>query len=210
MPVGTKERHLPHMDLQSRVSQHFNHSIATKQGAVATLTPMVAGASELIASALLSGGKVLCCGTAGSGGLAQYFASTLLNRFERERPGLPALALNADAQTLTSIANDMTYREVFAQQLRVLGQENDVLMAISATGNSRSVAEAVKLARGRGLRTVALTGRDGGDIADLLAAQDIEIRVPAQSVARIQEVHLLVLHSLCDLIDFQIFGEDES
>ncbi|MEY3668101.1 MAG: hypothetical protein RL572_1641 [Pseudomonadota bacterium] len=198
------------MDLQSRVSQHFNHSIATKQGAVATLTPMVAGASELIASALLSGGKVLCCGTAGSGGLAQYFASTLLNRFERERPGLPALALNADAQTLTSIANDMTYREVFAQQLRVLGQENDVLMAISATGNSRSVAEAVKLARGRGLRTVALTGRDGGDIADLLAAQDIEIRVPAQSVARIQEVHLLVLHSLCDLIDFQIFGEDES
>jgi len=201
---------LPHMDLQSRVSQHFNHSIATKQGAVATLTPMVAGASELIASALLSGGKVLCCGTAGSGGLAQYFASTLLNRFERERPGLPALALNADAQTLTSIANDMTYREVFAQQLRVLGQENDVLMAISATGNSRSVAEAVKLARGRGLRTVALTGRDGGDIADLLAAQDIEIRVPAQSVARIQEVHLLVLHSLCDLIDFQIFGEDES
>ncbi len=210
MPVDTQERQLHYMDLQTRVSQHFNHSIATKQGAAATLAPVVADASELIARALLAGGKVLCCGTAGSGGLAQYFASTLLNRFERERPGLPALALNADTQTLTSIANDLTYREVFAQQLRVLSQENDVLLAISATGNSRSVAEAIKLARSRGLRTVALTGRDGGDVADLLAEQDIEIRVPAQSVARIQEVHLLVLHSLCDLIDIQIFGEDES
>lgn len=198
------------MDLQKRVSQHFNHSIATKQGAAAAIVPVIASASELITTALLAGGKVLCCGTAGSGGLAQYFASTLLNRFERERPGLPAIALNADTQALTAIANDLTYREVFAQQMRVLGQEGDVLLAISASGNSRNVAEAIKAARERGIVTVALTGRDGGDIAELLGSQDIEIRVPAQSIARIQEVHLLVLHSLCDLIDIQIFGEDES
>lgn len=198
------------MDLQKRVAQHFNHSIATKQGAASVLVPEIVSASELITEALLAGGKILCCGTAGSGGLAQYFASTLLNRFERERPGLPAIALNADTLALTAIANDLTYREVFAQQLRVLGQEGDVLLAISASGNSRNVAEAIKAARERRIRTVALTGRDGGDIADLLSGQDVEIRVPAQSVARIQEVHLLVLHSLCDLIDIQIFGEDES
>ncbi len=198
------------MDLQKRVSQHFNHSIATKQGAAVALVPVIASASEQITSVLLAGGKILCCGTAGSGGLAQYFASTLLNRFERERPGLPAVALNADTQALTAIANDLTYREVFAQQVRVLGQEGDLLLAISASGNSRNVSEAIKAAHERGITTVALTGRDGGDIAELLSGQDMEIRVPAQSIARIQEVHLLVLHSLCDLIDIQIFGEDES
>lgn len=198
------------MDLQKRVVQHFNHSIATKQGAAAALAPAIASASEQITKALLAGGKVLCCGTAGSGGLAQYFASTLLNRFERERPGLPAVSLNADTQALTAIANDLTYREVFAQQVRVLSQEGDLLLAISASGNSRNVAEAIKAAHERGVVTVALTGRDGGDIAELLSGQDREIRVPAQSIARIQEVHLLVLHSLCDLIDIQIFGEDES
>jgi D-sedoheptulose 7-phosphate isomerase len=198
------------MDFQQRVAQHFNHSIATKQGAAAVVAPAVVKASELITGALLQGRKVLCCGTAGSGGLAQYFASTLLNRYERERPGLPAIALNADTQAMTSIANDYTYREIFSKQLRVLAQEGDVLLVISATGNSRNAAEAIKASHDRGVSVVALTGRDGGELTELLNEDDVEIRIPAQSVARIQEVHLLVLHCLCDLIDIQIFGEDES
>jgi D-sedoheptulose 7-phosphate isomerase len=198
------------MDFQQRVTQHFNHSIATKQGAATVLAPYIVRASELITSALLQDRKVLCCGTAGSGGLAQYFASTLLTRYERERPGLPAIALNADSQTMTAIANDYTYREVFSKQLRVLAQEGDVLVAISASGNSRNASEAIRASHDRGVSVVALTGRDGGDMAELLNEGDVEIRVPAQSVARIQEVHLLILHSLCDLIDIQIFGEEES
>lgn len=198
------------MDLQQRVTQHFNHSIATKQGALALLGPSIVDASELITQALLMGSKVMCCGIAGSGSLAQYFSSLLLTRFERERPGLPAIALNADTQALTSIANDFTYREVFSKQIRVLSQEGDILLAISADGSARNTTEAVKAAHERGLKVVILTGRDGGDMPDLLEPDDVEIRVPAQSVARIHEVHLLVLHSLCDLIDIQIFGEDES
>ncbi|MCB1664194.1 MAG: SIS domain-containing protein [Pseudomonadales bacterium] len=198
------------MDLQQRVTQHFNHSIATKQGAASTLAPAIAMASGVIVDALLQGNKVLCCGTAGSGGLAQYFAATLLNRFERERPGLPAIALNADALALTSVANDFSYREAFSRQLRVLAQDGDVLLAISPSGNSRHAAEAINAAHERGMRVVILTGRDGGDMAGMLSEGDVEVRVPAQSAARIQEVHLLVLHSLCDLIDIQIFGEDVS
>lgn len=198
------------MDLQQRVAQHFSHSIATKQAAASALVPSIVSASEVITGSLLQGKKVLCCGTAGSGGLAQYFASTLLNRYERERPGLPAIALNADTQTMTAIANDNTYREVFSKQLRVLAQEGDVLLVISTSGNSRNACEAVKASHERGVNVIALTGRDGGDMADLLNENDVEVRVPAQSIARIQEVHLLVLHSLCDLIDTQIFGEEES
>jgi D-sedoheptulose 7-phosphate isomerase len=198
------------MDLKQRVSQQFNHSIATQQSAAAELVPVVVKASELITGALLQGNKVLCCGTAGSGGLAQYFASTLLNRYERERPGLPAIALNGDNQTLTAIANDFSYKEVFSKQLRVLAQEGDILLSITASSNSRASVEVIKAAQERGLNVVALTGHDGGGMTKLLNGMDIEIRVPAQSTARIQEVHLLVLHSLCDLIDIQIFGEDES
>jgi len=197
------------MDLQQRVTQHFNHSVATKQGAISVIGPAIVEASELITQSLLMGNKVMCCGIAGSGSLAQYFSSILLTRFERERPGLPAIALNADTQALSSIAHDFTYREVFSRQLRVLAQEGDILLAISASGNMRNTAETIKAAHERGLRVVILTGRDGGEMSELLDEGDVEIRVPAQSVARIHEVHLLVLHSLCDLIDIQIFGEDE-
>lgn len=198
------------MDLQQRVAQHFNHSIATKQAAASALAPSIVSASELITGSLLQGRKILCCGTAGSGGLAQYFVSILLNRYERERPGLPAIALNADTQTMTAIANDNSYREIFSKQLRVLAQDGDVLVVISASGNSRNACEAINASHDRGVNVIALTGRDGGDMADLLNENDVEVRVPAQSIARIQEVHLLVLHSLCDLIDIQIFGEEES
>lgn len=198
------------MDLQQRVAQHFNHGIATTQAAAQVLGPAIELASEVLSTSLLQGRKVLCCGAAGSGGLAQYFAATLLNRYERERPGLPALALNADNQMLAAIANDHTHREIYAKQIRVLGQEGDVLLVLSASGNSRNTSEAIRAAHDRGLSVVALSGRDGGGMAELLHEGDVEIRVPAQSAARVHEAHLLILHSLCDLIDIQIFGEDES
>lgn len=198
------------MNLQQRVSQHFNHNIATNQGSVALLAPAIVGASEMITASLLRGNKVMCCGAAGSGSLAQYFAATLLNRFERERPGLPAIAMNADAQALSTIANNSNYREVYAKQLRVLAQEGDIFLALCSNGNSKNTTEAIKAAHERGMGVIILTGQDGGDMAVALGEGDIELRVPAQSVARIQEVHLLILHSLCDLIDIQIFGEEES
>ena len=198
------------MDLQQRVAQHFSHGIATTQAAAEVLGPAIELASEVITATLLQGRKVLCCGSAGSGGMAQYFAAMLLSRYERERPGLPALALNADNQVLAAIGSDQSYKEIYAKQLRVLGQEDDVLLVISASGGSRNTSEAVRAAHDRGLSVIALTGRDGGDIADLLHEGDVEIRVPSQSIARINETHLLILHSLCDLIDIQIFGEDES
>src|SRR5690606_5457704 len=198
------------MDIPQRADRQFSHGIDTTQETAQVLAPAIELASEVITGALLQGHKVLCCGSAGSGGLAQYFAAMLLSRYERERPGLPALALNADTQTLAAIANDQSYREIYAKQLRVLGQEEDVLLVISANGTSRHTSEAIRAAHDRGLMVVALTGRDGGELAELLHEGDVEIRVPAQSVARINEAHLLILHSLCDLIDIQIFGEDES
>lgn len=197
------------MDLQQRVNQHFSHNTATNQGSVALLAPVIVSASEMITTALLRGNKVMCCGAAGSGSLAQYFATTLLNRFERERPGLPAIAMNADAQALSTIANNSYYREVFARQLRVLAQDGDVFLALCANDNSKSTTEAIKAAHERGMGVIILTGRDGGDMAAALNEGDIELRIPAQSAARIQELHLLILHSLCDLIDIQIFGEEE-
>ena len=155
---------------------------------------------------LLEDGKILSCGNGGSAADAQHFSSELLNRFELERPGLPAMALTTDSSTLTSIANDYAFVEIFAKQVRALGQPEDVLLAISTSGNSENVVRAIHAAHERGVRVVALTGRDGGAIAQSLGADDIEIRVPAERTCRIQEVHLLVIHCLCDLIDTELLG----
>ena len=133
----------------------------------------------------------------------------MLNRFERERPSLPALALTTDSSTITSIANDYSYEEVFSKQIRALGQDGDVLLAISTSGNSANVVQAIHAAHDRGMKVVALTGRDGGAMAPLLQPDDVEIRVPSSVTARVQEVHLLVIHCLCDLIDRQLFGSEE-
>ena len=158
---------------------------------------------------LLNEGKILTCGNGGSAGDAQHFSSELLNRFERERPSLPALALTTDSSTITSIANDYSYDEIFSKQIRALGQPGDVLLAISTSGNSGNVLQAIQAAHDRDMLVVALTGRDGGAMASLLLPEDSEIRVPARSTARIQEVHLLAIHCLCDLIDRQLFGSEE-
>lgn len=189
--------------MEQRVRRHFEESIATKQAA-AVLAPAIAAAAATMTRCLLEDGKILSCGNGGSAADAQHFSSELLNRFELERPGLPAVALTTDSSTLTSIANDYAFVEVFAKQVRALGQPADVLLAISTSGNSENVARAIRAAHERGLRVVALTGRDGGAIAGLLADGDIEIRVPADRTCRIQEVHLLVIHCLCDLIDAEL------
>jgi D-sedoheptulose 7-phosphate isomerase len=193
--------------LRSRVAAQFAESANLKLSASQSLTDPIARAGGLLADALGAGGKVLACGNGGSAADSQHFAAELLNRFERERPPLAGIALTTDTSTLTSIANDYAYDQVFAKQVRALGRRGDVLLAISTSGNSGSVLEAVRVAHDIGARVIALTGNGGGKLASLLAADDVHICVPHQRTARIQEVHLLVLHCLCDAIDFRLFGE---
>jgi D-sedoheptulose 7-phosphate isomerase len=195
-------------DQTARVKQHFEDSVRVKQASQERLTPAIVQAAQAISLALDRGGKVLSCGNGGSAGDAQHFSSEMLNRFEMERPGLPAVALTTDSSTLTSIANDYDFNRVFSRQIQALGTAGDILLAISTSGNSGNILEAVTAARSCGMRVVALSGRDGGKLSGLLEDQDIEICVPADSTARIQEVHLLVIHCLCDLIDQHIASQE--
>ncbi len=194
------------MDSLQRVREHFAESIATKQTAADALAESIAAAGQVLAESLLADGKILSCGNGGSAADAQHFSSELLNRFEMERPGLPAMALTTDASTVTSISNDYSYEEIFSKQVRALGKPQDVLLGISTSGNSENVIRAIEAAHERGMKVVALSGRDGGRMAGLFAEGDVEIRVPATRTARIQEVHLLVIHCLCDLIDTTLLG----
>ncbi|MBK1672537.1 phosphoheptose isomerase [Ectothiorhodospira shaposhnikovii] len=194
------------MSLQDIIRRTFAETVETQQCAALALSDTIEQAAQCILEAFLGGHKLLICGNGGSAADAQHFASELVNRFEHERPGLPAVALTTDTSTLTSIANDYAYDQVFARQVRVLGQGGDILVAITTSGHSPNVLEAIKAARERDLRVVAFTGRDGGALAGLLSDRDIEIRAPADRTARIQEVHLVVIHVLCDLIDRQLLG----
>lgn len=194
------------MDPIVRVRQQFEASIAAKAAAAELIAPAIARAAELVTGQLLADRKVLACGNGGSAADAQHFSSEMLNRFELERPGLPAVALTTDTSTLTSIANDSRYDEVFARQVSALGQPGDVLLAITTSGNSKNILAAITAAHGREMHVVLLTGRDGGEAATLLRGSDVEIRVPADSTARIQEVHILSLHCLCDLTDRLLLG----
>ena len=196
------------MDPLSRVRDHFAESIATKQTSADALAESIAAAGRVMSDALLADGKILSCGNGGSAADAQHFSSELLNRFEMERPGLPAMALTTDASTVTSISNDYSYEEIFSKQVRALGKPQDVLLGISTSGNSENVIRAIAAAHERGMKVVALSGRDGGRMADLFREGDVEIRVPATRTARIQEVHLVVIHCLCDLIDTTLLGSD--
>lgn len=197
------------MDLAARIKHIFNDSIETKRQALASVTPQIAAAAESLIGCLLNEGKILVCGNGGSAADAQHFASELLNRFEMERPGLPALTLTTDASTLTSIANDYQFADIFAKQIRALGQPGDRLIAISTSGQSGNIINAVRAAHERDMSVIVLSGRDGGPLAATLRDNDIEIRVPAQSTARIQEVHIVIIHCLCDLIDRQLLGQGD-
>ena len=193
------------MNMDDCVLEHFRESIALKQ-ASEVLVPVIVEAGQALTECLLNDGKVLSCGNGGSASDAQHFSGEMLGRFEMERPGLPAIALTTDSSALTAIANDYQYADVFAKQVRALGQAGDVLLAISTSGNSENILRAVTTAHERNLRVIALTGHDGGILAQNLNAQDIEIRVPAQRTCRIQEVHILVIHSLCALVNVELLS----
>ena len=193
--------------LEAQVASHFADSAKLKADAAGALSTPIARGIELMAGSLRAGGKVLACGNGGSAADAQHFAAELVNRFERERPPLAGLALTTDSSTLTSIANDYSYDQVFEKQVRALGRKGDVLLAISTSGNSASVVAAMRAAGEQGVAVVALTGRGGGKMAEHLGPGDVHDCVPHERTMRIQEVHLLVLHCLCDGIDTQLYGE---
>lgn len=195
------------MDLQRRIRDHFEDSARLKREAAEVLAGPIAEAVELITAALAADRKLLVCGNGGSAGDSQHLAAELIGRFERERPELAAIALTTDSSILTAIANDYSFEQVFAKQVRGLGREGDVLVAISTSGNSASVLAAAQAARERGLSIVALTGRGGGRLGEMLGEGDVHLCVPHERTARIQEVHLLIIHCLCDGIDLSLMGE---
>ncbi|HUU73914.1 MAG TPA: phosphoheptose isomerase [Burkholderiales bacterium] len=194
------------MDLVKRINRHFTDSAEIKLKAMEVLAGPLAAAGRLMATCLENDGKILACGNGGSAGDAQHFSAELLNRFEIERPPLAAVALTTDSSTLTSIANDYHFDEVFSKQVTGLGREGDVLLAISTSGNSPNVLKAIEAAHIRRMKVVALTGKQGGKMAPLLRKGDINLCVPTDSTARIQEVHLICLHCMCDAIDCLISG----
>jgi D-sedoheptulose 7-phosphate isomerase len=197
------------MDSIKRIRQHFADSAKLKLDAVDALAPAIARAAALMTECLLADGKILACGNGGSAADAQHFAAEMVGRFERERPELPAISLATDTSILTAVANDYSFEQVFAKQVRALGARGDVLLAISTSGNSGNVIAAINAAREREMRVVALTGKGGGRIGEMLAADDSHLCVPHDRTARIQEVHLLMIHCLCDGVDNALLGDDE-
>lgn len=195
------------MSIEDRIREQFESSIKTKQTALAAMSQPIERAISVMVDSLCSGGKIMACGNGGSAADSQHFSAELLNRFERERAPLAAIALTTDTSTLTSIANDYRYEEVFSKQVRALGKKGDVLLGISTSGNSPNVMEAIKVAHDIGITVVALTGKAGGKMAGLLRDNDVHLCVPAERTARIQEVHLLTIHCLCDGIDHSLLGD---
>lgn len=208
-PSQAADRTRTSVDLIARINRQFEDSAATKRGAAELLAAPIAAAVEVMTACLVNNGKVLACGNGGSAADAQHFAAELVNRFEMERPPLAAVALTTDSSALTAIANDYDFTQVFAKQVRALGQPGDVLLAISTSGNSPNVIEAIHAAHDRDMRVVALTGKEGGQMADLLKDSDLHLCVPSDRTSRIQEVHLLTLHCLCDGIDCLLLGVEE-
>ncbi|MEO8385017.1 MAG: phosphoheptose isomerase [Betaproteobacteria bacterium] len=195
------------VNIENRITRHFQDSVETKQRVAAALTPRIAAASQLMVNSLKKGGKILACGNGGSAGDSQHFAAELIGRFEREREELAAIALTTDSSILTAVANDYSFDEIFSKQVRGLGKTGDILFAISTSGNSKNVVAAIEAAHLKGMHVVGMTGRNGGKIAGLMKSGDVLLNVDSQVTTRIQEVHLLTLHCLCDAIDNLMFGE---
>ncbi|MDR3398528.1 MAG: phosphoheptose isomerase [Pandoraea sp.] len=191
-----------------RIQQHFTDSANTKLTARDALVEYIAAAADVMVEALSNGNKILACGNGGSAADCQHFAAELVGRFERERPELPAIALTTDSSILTAVGNDYNFDAIFSKQVRALGQEGDVLLAITTSGNSGNVLTAIEAAHERGMHVIALTGKGGGKINAALGELDVHICVPADRTARIQEVHLLTIHCLCDLIDSALLGDE--
>ncbi len=200
---------MPLMDLIARVTQHFEDSAHTKLDAVEQMAAPIAAAIETMTQCLLSGGKIMACGNGGSAGDAQHFAAELVGRFEAERQELAAIALTTDSSILTAVGNDYAFSQIFSRQVRALGHAGDLLLAVSTSGNSGNVIEAIKAAHEHDMTVIALTGKGGGEIGHLLADRDIHLCVPAERTARIQETHLLIIHCLCDGIDALLLGVEE-
>jgi D-sedoheptulose 7-phosphate isomerase len=194
------------MSLQDRIINHFSDSIQTQQDAMTYLCELIEYASQRLVTTLLNDKKIFTCGNGRSATCAQLLSSSMLNQFERDRPSLPVIALTTDTATITAIANDYNFDDIFAKQLRALGQSGDILMVYTDGNNSANIAKAITTAHDKELSVIALTGNNGGMITPLLRETDIEIRVPSNSNARIQETHVLITHCLCDLIDHQLFG----
>ncbi len=197
------------MTTNQRILAHFHESAELKIQAASVLAPAIAQGIELMFTALSNGNKILACGNGGSAADSQHFAAELVGRFERERLPLPAMALTTDSSIMTAIGNDYSYREIFSKQVQAFGQAGDVLLAFSTSGNSDNVLAAIEVAQERDMRVIALTGKGGGKMGKLLSEADVHICVPHSRTARIQEVHLLTIHCLCDGIDVALFGEDE-
>ncbi len=195
------------MDLIAHISQQFEESAQAKLAAIELLAPPLAMAVETLTQSLLANGKILACGNGGSAAAAQHFAAGMVGRFERERPELAAIALTTDCSTLTAIANDYAFEQVYAKQVRVLGQPHDVLLALSSSGNSPNIVAAIEAAHQREMRVVALTGRGGGRVGEILREADIHLCVPHERTARIHEIHILAIHCLCDGIDNLLLGD---
>lgn len=189
-----------------RIRAHFEEGLEVKQKAMATLAPSIVEAAQVMTETLSRGGKILSCGNGGSAGDCQHFSAELLNRFEMERPGLAAVALTTDTSALTAIANDYAFDKIFSKQVTALGNAGDCLLAISTSGNSRNVLEAISAAHDKDMQVVALTGNDGGACRKSLTDDDVEICVPSARTARIQEVHLVIIHCLCDAVDQALFN----
>jgi D-sedoheptulose 7-phosphate isomerase len=195
------------MDLTARLRAHFDEGIELRTRMADVLPARIAEAGSALAAALQTGRKVLSCGNGGSAADSQHFAAELVGRFERERPGLPAVALTTDTSALTAIANDYDYDRVFSKQVEALGAAGDFLLAISTSGNSKNVIAAMQAAHAKGMKVIALTGRDGGEMGRMVRAGDFHLNVAHPRTMRVQEVHLLVIHCLCEVIDNVIFGE---
>ncbi len=196
-------------EIDHYIRRAFEASIETKRDSLAALKESIELASAMLNQALLGGHKIMACGNGGSASDAQHFSSELLNRYDRDRPGLPAIALTTDSSTLTSIANDYDYRQIYSKQVTSLGQPGDVLLAISTSGQSPNIIDAIEAANDSDIQVIALTGKDGGAMVQVLNENSIEIRVPSNVTARIQEVHILVIHILCELLDLQLLGPAE-
>ncbi|WP_046061674.1 SIS domain-containing protein [Methylotuvimicrobium alcaliphilum] len=194
------------MMLQERITLHFNESLQTLQDTLAGLGETIGFASQKLVTAILNDNKILVCGNGACAANAGQFSAAMLNRLERERPALPAIALTADTAVITSIAADYHFDDIFAKQVKALGQSEDILLVFSSNGNPANILKAVTAAHDKNISVIALTGHDGGMLAPILNTSDIEIRVPSSNDSRIRETHLLISHCLCDLIDHQIFG----